>query len=204
MTTLKTEIRQKRLKSKQLRRLGIVPGVLHGSGEKPSLNIQFSQRDVQQLLSSSTIGSKVDLMIGEEKQMALLKEISYVPVSNDVEHLTFMPLVKGERIASVARIILLNKEKVSGTVQQTLFELSYKALPSDLFEKVEVDLEGAQIGDSIRIDELEIAKNDAIEILSPLDTQIYSITEIKKVMEEETTEDLEASGTLESTQEDSK
>ncbi|MDD4169229.1 MAG: 50S ribosomal protein L25 [Desulfotomaculaceae bacterium] len=202
MATLKAEIRQKRLKSKQLRRLGIVPGVLYGSGDNHSLSIQFSLRDVQQLLSSNTIGSKVELMIGEEKQLALLKEISYVPVSGTVEHLTFMPLIKGERIASVARIIFINKEKVLGNVQQTLFELSYKALPADLIEKVEVDLKEAQIGDTVRIEELEIAKDEAIEILNPPDTLVYSVTEIKRVTEE-TTDESEVAGTPESTQEDS-
>mgnify|MGYP000846028224 FL=1 len=202
MATLKTEIRQNRLKSKQLRRLGIVPGVLYGTGDNKSSSIQFSLKDVQQLLSSNTIGSKVDLIIGDEKQMALLKEISYVPVSNIVQHLTFVPLVKGERITNVAKIIILNKGKVLGNVQQSLYELSYKALPSDLIERVEVDLEGAQVGDSVRVEELEIAKNEAIEILTPLNTMVYSIADIKRI-EEDTTETSETSETLEPNQEES-
>ncbi len=202
MAILKAEIRQNRLKSKQLRRLGIVPGVLYGSGDNQSSSIQFSLKDVQQLLSSSTVGSKVDLIIGDEKQMALLKEISYVPVSNIVEHLTFIPLIKGERITNIARIIFLNKGKVLGSVQQTLFEFSYKALPSDLIERVEIDLEGAQIGDSVRIEDLEIAKNDAIEILNPLDTLVYSVVDINRATED-TTETSEIQDSLESNQEDS-
>lgn len=202
MAILKAEIRQNRLKSKQLRRLGIVPGVLYGSGNNQSSSIQFSLKDVQQLLSSSTVGSKVDLVIGDEKQMALLKEISYVPVSNIVEHLTFIPLIKGERITNIARIIFLNKGKVLGSVQQTLFEFSYKALPSDLIERVEIDLEGAQIGDSVRIEDLEIAKNDAIEILNPLDTLVYSVVDINRATED-TTETSEIQDSLESNQEDS-
>lgn len=184
MTILKAEERNTQLKGKQLRRAGIIPGVLYDKDSKQSLNIQFSQKDVEALLKTNSIGCKVDLVIGKKKQMALLKEISYTTVTNKVEHLSFMPLIQGEPVNSIAHIVLLNKEKVKGLVQQSLFEISYKALPTDLIEKIEIDLEKMAIGDSIRVEDLEIAKNTAIEILDPLDSMICSIVELKKKAEE--------------------
>lgn len=175
MTILKAEKRDSHLKAKQLRRAGIIPGVLYGSRLNESQSIQFSQNDVDRFLKSNSLGSKVELIMGEKKQMALLKEITFTPVINKAEHLTFMPLIKGEQITSVAQIILLNKEKAFGNVQQSLFEISYKALPADLTEKIEIDLEGMKVGDNIRVADLEISKNEAIEILTPSDSMVYSI-----------------------------
>lgn len=187
MTILKAEKRNKQLKAKHLRKAGIIPGVLYGSRNNESLSIQFSQKDVDSFLKSNSLGSKAELMIGEKKQMALLKEITYVPVTNKAEHLTFMPLIKGERITSVAQIVLLNKEKALGNVQQSLFEISYKALPTDLIEKIEVDLEGKTVDDVIRVADLEISANEAIEILTLPDSTVCSIVP-NRVKTEETTE----------------
>jgi large subunit ribosomal protein L25 len=187
MAILKAEKRNTGLKSKKLRREGIIPGVLYGSRLNESLSIQFSQKDVERLLKSNSLGSKVELMIGEKKLMALLKEITYTPVTNKVEHLSLMPLIKGEKITSVAQIVLLNKEEVLGNVQQSLFEISYKALPADLIEKIEVDLKGMVIGDSIRVSDLEISSNEAIEILNSPDNMVCSIVS-RRIKTEETSE----------------
>jgi large subunit ribosomal protein L25 len=184
MTILKAEKRNKQLKGKHLRKAGIIPGVLYGSGSNESLSIQFSQKDVDSFLRSNSLGSKVELMIGDKRQMALLKEITYVPVTNQAEHLTFMPLIKGEKITSVAQIVLINKEKVLGNVQQSLFEISYKAFPVDLIDKIEVDLEGTSVGDVIRVADLEISSNDAYEVLSLPDITVCSIAPNRRKTEE--------------------
>ncbi len=175
MTILKAEKRNPDLKAKQLRRAGIIPGVLYGSRDSESLNIQFSQSDVERFLRTNAPGSRVTLMVGDKKTPALLKEVTHTLVTNKPEHLSFMPLVEGEPITSVAQIILLNRDKAKGNVQQTLFEITYKALPSDLVEKIEIDLEGLDIGESIRVEDLEISKNEAIEIQNLPDTMVLSI-----------------------------
>lgn len=74
--------------------------------------------------------------------MTLLKEISYAPVGRKAEHLCFMPLAEDEKINNIAQIILLNKDKVTGNINQSLFEVSYKAYPRDLVDKIEIDMEG--------------------------------------------------------------
>jgi len=175
MSVLKAEKRDPQLKAKQLRRIGFIPGVLYGNSHNEAMNIQFRQNDVERFLRSHTIGAKVDLIIGDKKQSALLKEISFAPVGRKAEHLSFMPLSENEKITNVAHIILLNKDKVTGVVHQSLFEIDYKAYPRDLVDKIEIDLEGKTIGDSMEVSELEFAKNKNIEILTPLDTVIYSI-----------------------------
>ena len=131
MSILKGEKRNLNKKAKQLRKEGIIPGVLYGKNLKESISIQFPQKEVAQFLRSHFEGSRVDLMIGEESYKALLKEVTYVPMTRDVEHLSFQTLLEGEKVTNIAKIVLVNKENVEGLIQQSLNEITYKALPSD-------------------------------------------------------------------------
>ena len=103
-------------------------------------------------------------------------------MSNELEHLSFQTLVAGEVVTSAARIVLVNREKVTGMVQQPQSEVSYRALPSNLIDKIEIDLDGMKIGTSMRIGDLDIAKNPDIEVLSPLDTMVFSIADARTSM----------------------
>lgn len=184
MVILNAENRKADLKPKQLRRKGIIPGVLYGKDLEESLSIQFTEGDAARFLKTNFPGSTVTLSIGKNKYPALLREATYKPATSELEHMSFQKLLAGELITSTARIVLLNSEKVSGMVQHPQDEISYRALPSHLVEKIEIDLEGMQIGDSVRISDLEIASNPDIEILNPLDAMVVSVSEIRRKVEE--------------------
>ena len=182
MFTLNAENRDMSLKPKQLRRKGIIPGVLYGKNLKESLSIQLSQTEAARFLKSNSAGSKVELAIGDKKFPALFREAAYKPATNELEHLSFQTLLAGEIVTSTARIVLINREKVAGMILQPQSEISYRALPSHLVEKIEIDLDGMQAEVGIRISDLDIAKNPDIEILNPLDTMVLSITDARKPM----------------------
>lgn len=177
MVTLNAENRNTSLKPKQLRREGIIPGVLYGKNLQESLSIQFPQAEVARFLKSNSTGSRAELVIGDKKFPALLREANYKPATSEVEHLSFQALVAQEVVTSTARVVLVNREKVPGLVHQPQSEISYKALPSHLIDKIEIDIDGMKGGTSIRISDLDIAENPNIEILSPLDTMLLSIVD---------------------------
>jgi len=184
MSTLIAQVRDPGIKSKHLRRSGIIPGVLFGKHLEESVNIQIPKADVELFLRANEIGSKLDLIIGKKKYMALLKDVAYTPAVNSVEHLGFQVMTAGEKVTSEFHIHLHNRAKVDGIVQQHLSEVHYKALPSHLFDKVDVELEGKVVGDSAVLGDLDFIKNPNIEILTPLDTPVYSIAARKVVVEE--------------------
>ena len=183
MAILNAEKRSEKLKGKQLRKQGYVPGILYGKDLEESLMVRFSQSDIKRFLKTNTTGSKVDLVVGAEKYRSLLKEITFTPVANEPEHLSFQTLISGEKVTSTAQIILINKEKISDTILQSLFELSYRALPSDLFDKIEIDMEGKKTGDMLRVSDLEIAGNEAIEIKNSPESLIFSIVSRSKIID---------------------
>lgn len=177
MFTLKTEKRNLGIKPKKLRRDGLIPGAVYGKDVDGSINIQIPERAVVDLLKENSTGSKVEVVVDGKKYTTLLREVDYVSTTNDVEHLSFQTLQADEVVESLVRIVLLNREKVFGTIQHPQSEVSYKALPVYLIDKIEIDLEGLKVGDSIRVSDLDIAKDPNVEILTPLDTMIVSVVE---------------------------
>ena len=94
-------------------------------------------------------------------------------MDHQILEMDFQALVKGEKVHSVAEVILLNKEKVTeGVLEQLLEEIAYKATPEELVEKVEIDCATLRLGDTLKVADLDIAKND---LQTDLDAPIVSI-----------------------------
>ena len=128
---------------------------------------------------------------------ALIKEVDYNPLAHVVEEVDFQALVSNEMVHSTAEIILENEEKViSGVLQDELKEVAYKAFPADLVDKIKVDVAGMKIGDTLRVKDLEIAKNKNIHITTDLDAVIATVTAVHNVVPETET-DTEGEGTAE-------
>lgn len=194
MFILNAESRSQKLKAKQLRRSGIVPISLYGSDIENSLLLQASEIEARKMLKSSTKDSSVILQINGKKTIALLREINHSPMGNQIDNLNFQKLVEDEKITSTAQIVLLNKEKVPQYIQQSLFEVSYKTYPSNLVEKIDIDLDGMKAGDTVRVADLDIAKNEDIELVTDPENVILSLVEAKlgEADESESTESQEA------------
>ena len=66
-------------------------------------------------------------------------------------------------------------------------------MPEDLVEKIEIDCGTLRLGDTIKVSDLDIAKNDKLDIQTELDTPIVSIivsrNEASDEEEEEETEE---------------
>lgn len=179
MNILEAEKRNNDLKAKQLRRLGIIPVSLYGSDIENSLLLQITETEAKKLLRFTSKDSKVILQVGDKKTYALLREITYSPLGNQIENLSFQKLIEDEKVSSTAQIVLVNKEKIPHYIQQSLFEISYKAYPSSLIDKIDIDLEGMNAGDSVKVNDLDIAKNADIELITEPDEVILSIIENK-------------------------
>lgn len=89
MYVLNAEKRNLKLKGKQLRKAGFVPGVICGRNIDKSLCLQFAQKEAEQFVKHNSAGSKTEILIGDDKIPAVFMGVSYTPVLNKVEHLNF-------------------------------------------------------------------------------------------------------------------
>ena len=190
MNTLKAEKRSMDVKAKKLRREGYVTGNVFGREMKESVPVKIEKAIVDRLLKTCHKGSQVMLDIEGEKMNVLVKDVEFNPLKGQVDEIDFQALVSNEKVHSVAEVVLLNHEKVkSGVVELLLEEISYEALPENLIEKVEIDLDGKTAGDTIRVKDLPIATAEGIHLKTNPEETVVQVTKVHNAPEEEETEE---------------
>ena len=192
MNTLKAEKRRMDVKAKRLRREGFVTGNVFGKKIEGSIPIKMTKKDVDHLLKTENKGSQIMLDVDGQSMDVLIKEIDYNPLKNQVDEIDFQALVSGEKVHSVAEIVLLNHDKVAeGVLQQLLQEVSYKAVPEALVEKIEVDVSAMKIGDSIKVKDLAIAADKDVDLMTDLETVVAVVSAVHNKVPEAETEQTE-------------
>ena len=79
-------------------------------------------------------------------------------------------------------------------MEQMLQEISYKAVPAALVEKVEIDVSDLKVGDSIKVKDLPIAADKDIDLITDPETTVVVVAEPrnKAIPEPEETEEADA------------
>lgn len=180
MFNLKAERRDKNLKAKQLRREGIIPASIYGRNLKESVLIQIPLADVNRFLSKASKGITLTIEIDDEKYNVLFKEITRESVSHQVEQIEFQHIVADEAVNSVMKVVLANRDKNQNLIQQLVEEIPYNALPRYFVPEVVIDLDGMKAGSSVKVGDLDVAKNENIKLTIPEDTLIVSVSEPKR------------------------
>lgn len=185
MNTLKAEKRSMSIKAKRLRREGDVTGNVFGRDIQESIPVKIEKTVVERLLKTCNKGSQILLDVDGQAYDVLIKDISFNAMKGIVEEIDFQALVRGEKVHSVAEVILVNHDKVmNGVLQQQLQEISYKALPEALIDKVRIDVGDMKVGDTIRVADLDIAKNKNVDLVTDLDTTVATVTVVHAAAEE--------------------
>ena len=192
MNTLKAEKRSMDVKAKKLRREGYVTGNVFGREMKESVPVKMEKATVDRLLKTCHKGSQVMLDIEGEKMNVLVKDVEFNPLKGQVDEIDFQALVSNEKVHSVAEIVLHNTENVvEGVLEQILKEVSYKAYPSALVDKIDVDCGNLHLGDCIRVKDLEIAKNKDISIMTNPESIIVNVIAVHNNAGDDTADDTE-------------
>lgn len=174
------------IKAKKLRREGFVTGNVFGRELKESIPVKMERSAVEVLLKKSNKGSQIMLDIEGRSYDVLIKDVEFNPLKNQVEEIDFQALVSDEKVHSVAEIVLTGHDKVTaGVLQQLLEEISFKALPADLVEKVEINVGDLRVGDSVKVKDLDIAKNENIDLITNPDAVVVMLSEVHSAAQEE-------------------
>ena len=184
------------IKAKKLRREGFVTGNVFGKEIEGSIPVQINKLELDRILKTCGKGSQLILDVDGQSMNVLVKEIDYNAMKRQVDEIDFQALVSGEKVNSVAEVSLLNHEKVAeGVLQLLLEEISYRALPSSLVEKVVIDVGNMHVGDTIHVRDLDIAKDKDVDLLTDPDAIVVTVSEVHNVTEEDAGSDEDDAGT---------
>ena len=179
MNTLKAEKRTMDTKAKRLRREGYVTGNVFGREMEGSIPVKIEKSAVEKLLKTSNKGSQIMLDVDGQAYDVLIKEIQFNPLKGQVDEIDFQALVSNEKVHSVAEIVIVNHDKVAeGVLQENMEEVNYRAYPSALVDKVEVDVAGLKVGDTIRVKDLSLAKDKDIDIKDDPEAVVLTVVAV--------------------------
>jgi large subunit ribosomal protein L25 len=152
-TKTKGDVRQLRLKGK-------VPAVLYGRKREP-LTLIVKEADILKAMSTKAgLNVLLDLVVeGEKPTTVLLRDYQAHPVHRTFTHVDFQAIDMTEKIVVEVPIILNGLAvgvKEGGILEQLLRKIELKCLPTQIPEKIEIDVEHLKIGDSIHSDELKL------------------------------------------------
>lgn len=176
MNTLKAQRRETTEKAKKLRREGYVTGNLFGRQIEGSILLKIEKKEAERIMRECMKGSQIMLEVEGKEYDVLIKEMDYDAMTRSILEIDFQELVKGEKVHSVAEIVLHNKDKViEGALEQLLEEVAYKATPEHLVDKIDVDCSTLHLGDTITVGDLAIAKNKDVDVVTHLDSVVVTV-----------------------------
>lgn len=181
---LKVEERKEKGKgpSRRLRAQGKIPAVFYGEKVSPT-PITIALKDFSALLQSEGTNVLIKLKGLEKNQSAMIKEIQKHPFKDTFLHVDFVKIALDEAIETTVPLEVVGESpgvKEGGVLQHILREIEVKALPKDIPEKIPLDISHLQIGDSVKVMDLE--KPEGAEIISAPEDLLVAIvppTELK-------------------------
>ncbi|MCD8119956.1 MAG: 50S ribosomal protein L25 [Lachnospiraceae bacterium] len=193
MDTLKAEKRDLAVKAKKLRREGYVTGNVFGREIERSIPVQMKKLELEAFMKGHNKGSQILLDVEGQVYDVLIKEVDYNAMQHRFDEIDFQALVMTEKVRSVAEVVLVNHDKIAeGVLEQLVEEITYKALPSALVDKVSIDVGDMKIGDKIHVGDLAIASNPDIQLVTEADTEVVRLIAVKtKEEKKEATEETE-------------
>jgi large subunit ribosomal protein L25 len=173
--------------ARRLKARGIVPAVVYGGKEK-SQPLQVSARDINAMLShASGENILVELEIAGQKatRPALLQEVQHSPVGGDILHVDFHAISMDEKIQADVPLEPLGVpngvKNFGGLLEQNLRVLAIECLPSDLPDKITVDVSALNIGDSIHVRDVKLPPG----VTAKVQADLTAFSVMAPVIEEE-------------------
>ena len=152
----KRESRGKR-NARRGRAEGRIPAVLYGHGG-PSISLSIDSVKITSAVQRAT--HLVELS-GDVQENALIRDVQWNPFGNEILHIDFTRVDAGERIQVTVLLELRGVApgtKMGGIVSQQLHELPLECPAMAIPEKLEINVNNLELGDSILASSIDLEK----------------------------------------------
>lgn len=159
-TTLQTKIGRK-IGSSESRRLVAtdhIPGVIYGHGMVP-VKITVERRDLRVALAGPAgVNTILELLVGDTKYPAIVKELQRDPVKRLVRHIDFMQISLTELITMDIPVHLTGTAKAvladGGLVDATVNTIQIRATAANIPNEILIDVTAMGMQDVIRLSDV--------------------------------------------------
>ena len=147
-----------------VRKNGMIPGVIYGNKEK-ALPISLSAKDWEILIQKPGIyGQLLNILVNNEKYFVLPRDIQFHPVSEKTIHVDFLRVTDNSTVNVGIVVEFINEDKctglkLGGVLNVVRSEVELLCPATAIPEKLVVDLEGLNVGDTIHISSIDLPEN---------------------------------------------
>ncbi len=163
-----------------LRRDGYVPAVVYGH-DFPAQSVMAAEVPMTKAVRSAGKHHPVELQIGNDKRLVMIKSTDVDPVKHGLRHVAFHVVKQNEEVETEVPVVVLGvgetpAEKAGLVVLTGATTVEVKALPNSLPDQLEVDGEKlVEIGDNLTVADIKAPKG--VTILSDPEQVVASTYE---------------------------
>lgn len=185
--------------SRRLRREGVVPGVVYsGGGEAEAF--QVSEREVRNIIQEGAALFDVEVE-GSKAVPVVIKEQQLHPVRGSIQHLDLQQVNLKEAIQADVAIELEGADdapgvKASGVLEHVTHEITVEALPTDIPDRIVVDVSAMEINDTLQLSAVTAPDGVSFVADDPDEITIVNLSppRVEEVVETEVEEETELVG----------
>ena len=169
-----------------LRQDGTVPAVIHNHGQD-SIHVMGPERELVKIYHVAGKHHPLNLEVGSDKFLALIKDAHFNPVNRRLQHVVFQAIKQDEKVEAEVPIRLegeIPAEKIGLMILHQLDHVEVEALPKDLPDELVADATKlAEMGDEITVADLQVPAG--VTVLTEAEHPIARAVETKAMISEE-------------------
>lgn len=178
-------------KVKVLRREGLIPAIIYGTGIEP-IAIELNSHEASKTLSLVSGSTLINLKIGDQNHTVILRDVQVDVIRRNIVHIDFLKVAMDTAITTEVPVRLVGEApavtELGGVLVTGLSEVEIEALPGDLPDRITVDIESLiEINSSIKVGDIFFGKG--VTILTDPDEVLVRI--VPQAIEEEVVEEVE-------------
>ncbi len=183
---------------RRLRRRGLLPGVIFGRSGITTM-VSLDPRELEKVIYSETgFNTLFDIDVEGQKDdgktRVLIKHYQLDPVTHSFLHVSFYRIHMDRevevRIPITAEGVATGVKDQGGTLDYVMRDILIRCLPGDIPDATHVEVTDMEIGDYVRVSELDIP--EGVEVLEEADAVVLHLAPPRKVVEEVAVEEVAA------------
>ncbi|MDA9577553.1 50S ribosomal protein L25/general stress protein Ctc [Gammaproteobacteria bacterium] len=170
---------------------GMIPAIIYGD-EKDSLNIKLRLNELTKASQNELFYTQVLIIKnGDLEEKVVLKELQKDPAKGKFLHADFLRVSRKTKLKVIIPINFLNEEECAGVkneggvLNKTIREVEVMCLAGNIPESIDVDVTALDLGQSVRLTEINLPDGAEIPGLSEETDQMVISVNAPKAVEEE-------------------
>ena len=150
--------------ARAVRRQDMVPGIVYGQKKDPSMISVIAKDILMEYTSKRFFSTLYQVECNGKKEDVLVKDVQLHPVTDKALHIDFVRVDQKTPVTVGIPVHFINEEKSpaikrGGVLNIVIHELFVTCPPHEIPKEIIIDLDGAELHESITLDSIGLPKN---------------------------------------------